>query len=184
MEENMAKKMILVLVIFALLGGALFSQETEAAKWRPNTIALHASLIGAAFNYERAFTPHLSLLADTSVNVLGFAFTAAIKGRWYPFAGAFYVEMGVGYGRAVGLFGMVAEFTTVFLTLGFFDIPGGMLLNGVVFTPAIGWKIALGRGGLVLPIGLGIDLFYGKRNGIDIPVDLVPNIRIGLGYSF
>ena len=175
------KKIILIVVILSLSCGIIFSQDNDD---RPgNNIALHATLIGIALNYEMCFNSHLSLLADTSLNIFPATFTIAAKGRLYPFGRTFYLEMGAGYGVTVGYMGMVAAVLVRTITLGFYGIEDKVWLNGLVLTPALGWKIDFGKpGGLTLPISLGIDFFAGFRE--ELPVDFVPNIRIGVGYSF
>ncbi|MCL2478593.1 MAG: hypothetical protein FWF22_03765 [Treponema sp.] len=175
------KKIILSLVIFMLAAGVVFSQETVNFQ---NNIALHATLLGVAFNYERCLNPYLSLLADTSLNIFPGTFTAAIKGRVYPFGKTFYLEMGAGFGITAGYMGAIGGILVRTMTLGFFGIEDKIWLKGLVLTPALGWKIDVGKpGGFTLPISLGIDFFAGYRE-LDIPVDFVPNIRIGVGYSF
>ena len=176
------KKIILILFII-LIGSAAFSQESTPPL-KQNTVALHATLLGFAVNYERSFNNHLSLLGDTSLNVFPPTFTAAVKGRLYPFGKTFYLEMGVGYGLTVGYIGLGSELLIRSISLGFLSLNQNLWLNGVVFTPSLGWKIKLGKDGMFnLPINLGIDFFAGYRE-LSIPFDVVPNLRIGFGYSF
>ena len=83
-----------------------------------------------------------------------------------------------------GYIGMVGNLYIRTMTLGFIGIEDKIWLKGVVITPALGWKIDFKEpGGFTLPIVIGVDFFAGKR-GIDLPVDFVPNLRIGLGYQF
>ena len=177
------KKIILCLVIFAVTGGILFSQEEEFVRPK-NNVAFHGTLFGIALNYERCFNNHLSLIGDTSFNLFPATFTIAAKGRFYPFGKSFYLEMGAGFGITPGYIGLTGDLLVRSMTLGFVGIEDKFWLRGVVFTPSLGWKIDIGkRGGVTLPINLGIDFFWGYRE-IDIPVDFMPNLRIGVGYSF
>jgi len=185
----MTKKIIIGLLIFTVSGGILFSQEIDtlnAEAQKLNTVALHASLlsIGLAFNYERHLNNHLSIIGDTSFSTIPPTFTLAVKGRLYPFGRVFYLEMGAGYGMTVGYIGLFTELLIRSLTFGFLGVGQDIVLQGVVLTPALGWNIKLGKqGNFKLPIGLGMDFFIGKRE-FDAPFDIVPNVRIGFGYSF
>ena len=177
------KKIILCLVVFVLAGGILFAQEVQYERPK-NNIALHATLLGLAFSYERCFNPYVSVLADTSLNVLPATFTIAAKGRLYPFGRAFFLEMGAGFGITAGYIGLTGGLLLRTLTLGFYGIEDKIWLRGLVLTPSMGWKIDIGKpGGFTLPISFGIDFFWGYRE-IKIPADLVFNFRLGLGYSF
>ena len=176
------KKAVLVLVIFTLIGTAVFSQEEEVFK--KNTVALYATVLGTAFNYEYSFNPYLSVLADTSLNLFPATVTAAAKGRWYPFGKTFFLEMGAGFGLTAGYMGFTSALLVRTMTLGFVGIEDKVWLRGVVVTPSLGWKIRLGKEkNLCLPISLGIDFFAGSRE-LEIPVDFVFNARIGFGYIF
>jgi len=185
----MTRKIIVCLIIMTMSAGTLFSQDkiTEEAFVRPmNTVAFNFSIvsIGAAVNYEKHFNNHLSVLGDASLSVIPPTITIAAKGRLYPFGKAFFLEMGLGFGMTYGYLGGLIELTMRSLTFGFLGINQDFLLKGVVLTPALGWNIWLGKQGTFkLPISLGIDFFVGYRE-FDVPVDFVPNFRIGFGYSF
>ncbi|MCL2832822.1 MAG: hypothetical protein FWD78_06610 [Treponema sp.] len=172
------KKFIICALILSLAGGVLFAQETADDQRPGNNISIYGTMVGLALNYEMCFNSHLSLLADTSFNVIPITFTAAIKGRVYPFGRAFYLEIGAGFGITPGYLAGLADV----LTLGLTKIKDKYWLRGLVLTPSLGWKLNLGKSGLTLPINLGIDFFAGFRDVL--PVDFVPNIRIGVGYSF
>ena len=183
----MVKKIVLMTIVLSVISGAMFARERERDSnvSKPlNTISMHVNLIGLAANYERHFTPRLSLLGDLSFNMLIPTYAIAAKGRIYPSANIFYMEMGVGFAQTVGTIGGIAKLTGYLLTFGFGGLDDDILLTGVVFTPALGWKIPLGRrSGLSLPISLGVDFYYGSREW-DVPFDFTPNLRIGMGYSF
>lgn len=178
------KKIILVMVILSITCGIVFAQENENVNFPKNNVSLHGSILGLAFNYERSFNRFFSISADTSINIFPGTFTLAAKGRVYPFGKAFYLEMGAGYGITAGYIGLVSEIFIRSITLGFIGLEDSIWLQGLVLTPALGWKIDFGEpGGFTLPISLGMDFFAGYRE-LDIPFDFVPNIRIGLGFSF
>ena len=177
----MSKKIIAVCFILVIAGGAAFSQDEPRPR---HNIALHGTILGLAMNYEFSFNRFFSVSADSSVNILPATFTAAVKGRIYPFGRAFYLEMGAGYGTTAGYVGMIGNLYIRTLTLGFFGIEDKIWLRGLVVTPAFGWKIDFGKpGGFTLPLSLGIDWFIGERE-IPAKVDFVPNIRLGVGFSF
>ena len=179
----MSKKNFLTLVVLCGVIGGVFAQNQERAN---NSIALSFGFIGAQLSYERMFNRYFSVLADTSYTTLILIdeFTLSGKGRVYPFGGAFYLEMGLGlsYGRGVTDFMTnmllgVLTFGYYFTTLdddAFFQRKAGFLLQ-----PGLGWKIDIGKtDAFVLPIGMGLDIKVGKSP------DILPYLRIGLGYSF
>ena len=198
----MLKKIILVLMVFMLAGAAVFSQsatvnnetianidiDKEEEIPQLNTIGIHGNLaaLGLAINYERSFNPHFSVLGEIAFDMVPTAFTVTGKARFYPFTGVFFLEMGAGYGLTYGYVGLVyayASFIAEIFTFGLADIDTNIWLNGLVLTPALGWKIDIGKkGGFTLPISMGVNIYLGPR---DIsPVDFTFNLRIGMGISF
>ena len=182
----MSKKLLLSLIILIIISGFVFSQEQAKAK---NAITFSINIIGAEVNYERMFGRHLSVLADASARTLVFIneFTVSGKGRWYPFGGAFYMEMGLGYIYGNGLLGFTRDSTVAVLALIFFpmiplmDIDYEFLKKsgGLLVQPGMGWKIDIGKpNGFILPIGMGINFKIGEDP------DFLPYLRIGLGYAF
>jgi len=180
----MKKSILFIVIILLLVSGGVFAQEKE----RPNnTISLSFGVIGAGLSYEYMFGRHLSVLADISCQTMIFAdeFTASGKGRWYPFGRAFYLEMGLGYVYGRGMVNMMKEMVLGVMTLGLYwllmdDPDDDHRTGGLLVQPGLGWKIDIGKpGGLVLPIGMGLDIKINK----EMP-DFMPYFRIGLGYSF
>jgi len=179
----MTKKIFLILIVLFLVSGNIFAQNEERAK---NSVAVSLGIVGAALSYERIFNSHFSVLADVSYTTLVLIeeFTISGKGRVYPFGGSYYLEMGLGYSYGRGPVDMMTHMILGVLTFGWYfttldedDIlarRGGFLLQ-----PGMGWKIDIGKpDGFVLPISMGLNIKTGN-----VP-DVMPYIRIGLGYSF
>ena len=182
----MAKKIILALMIFALTGAAVFSQENDSQQL--NTIGIHGNLaaLGLAVNYERNFNPHFSVLGEIAFDLVPTAFTVTGKARFYPFGGVFFLEMGAGYGLTIGYVGLMYAYASLIaeiFTFGLANLDDNVWLSGAVLMPALGWKIDIGKkGGFSLPISMGVNVYLGPR---DIsPVDFTFNLRIGMGISF
>jgi hypothetical protein len=181
----MSKKIIFVLVILTIAAGVVSAQDDDRAK---NSVAVHLGFIGIAASYERIFIPQFSLLAEVSYTtlILMDEFTASVKARWYPFGKTFFMDLGLGYSFGYGATGFVVDAVRSILTLGLWLAikPGGWEHNefrtgGFLVQPGLGWKIDIGRpDGFILPVSLGLDFKLGK-----VP-DMMPYIRIGLGYSF
>jgi len=184
----MAKKLLLIFIIFLMISGFAFSRERELSNAK-NAISLSFSFIGIEASYERIFNSHFSVLADASYMTLVFMeeLTASGKARWYPFGRAFYMELGLGYTYGSGIVRFYSDaavfmFAIIFLPLlplldseyEFGRRTGGLLVQG-----GMGWKIDIGkRDGFVLPISMGINLKIGEEP------DFVPYFRLGLGYAF
>jgi hypothetical protein len=176
----MTKRIFLLLIVFVIITGGIFSQEAERAK---NTGALSFSFIGIGASYERMLTKHFSVTLDiayTTLFVFLDDFTAAIKGRWYPGAKAFFLELGLGYGNMVGAAGSAIAFLTWIFTAGLAgDVSNNLRTQGLLVSPGLGWKFDPGKpNGIVIPVNLGIDIVFGP-----LP-DVLPYARIGVGYSF
>ncbi|MDR2517231.1 MAG: hypothetical protein LBC88_07615 [Spirochaetaceae bacterium] len=183
----MAKKLFFVMMIAALSTGGVFAEEAppvEASRAK-NTAAVTVGLIGVEASYERSLTRNFSVLADVSysnVFFVGDSYTAAIRGRWYPWGKTFFLDLGLGYGNTVGLLGSTAEFVLLILTLGLVRpdaINDALRVQGLLVAPSMGWKIDVGKpGGFVIPVVLGLDVVVGGRT------DVVPYARVGVGFSF
>jgi hypothetical protein len=193
-EYIMAKNLCLAALVLTLIAGGLFSQEQERAK---NTIAITGGVypLSVELSYERALSSHFSVLidgsysdflifsSDSSTSVMN-EYAAAVKGRWYPWAKTFFLELGAGYGNGLGLAGGAAYLVTYMLTFGLVDLPPDIFrANGLLISPGLGWKIDIGKpNGFVLPVNVGNDLIVDfSHPGF---VDFIPYARIGLGYSF
>ena len=170
------------MILLVAIGG-VFAQNQARAK---NSIAVSVGIIGVGLSYERMFNRYFSVLADTSYTTLVLIdeFTLSGKGRVYPFGGAFYLEMGLGFSYGRGVTDFMTNMLLGVLTFGYYFTTldendflrrrGGFLLQ-----PGLGWKIDIGKpDGFVPPISMGLDIRVGNAP------DLLPYLRIGLGYSF
>ena len=176
----MKKRAFLLLVILLIASGSLFAQNRAK-----NSVLVQFGIIGAELSYERILSPHFSLLADVSYTTLGIVdeLTASGKGRWYPFGGAFYLEMGVGYAYGRSFSNFIGNMFLGMVTFGWWftqlDEDDFARTGGFLLQPGMGWKIDIGKpDGFVLPISLGLDIKTGA------PPDILPYLRIGVGYSF
>jgi hypothetical protein len=180
----MVMKKLIILVVLAFCAGGLFSEEKEGKNQeRPkNAIALTFGAIAVEASYERALTDHFSVLASVSYNwfFFGDETAAAVKARWYPWAGAFFLEMGAGYANTIGLAGGYGNIMLLFLTLGLSgDQYENFRIHGLLLAPALGWRFDPGKpGGVIIPLNLGVDYIIGSR------IDFVPYARVGVGFSF
>ena len=179
----MTKKLFLAFIVFSVISGGAFAQDQERAR---NTIAASFSILGAALSYERMFNRHFSVLAEASYNTLVLIeeFTFSGKARWYPFGRAFYLELGLGLSYGRGITAIMTSLILGMFTFGWYfttlDEEDFLARRaGFLVQPGMGWKIDIGRpGGFVLPISMGLNLKLGE-----VP-DILPFLRIGLGYSF
>ena len=178
----MKKKALLLVLLMLIIAGVVFAQADAK-----NTAAVQITFLGVAGSYERMFTPHFSLLAEAAFTTLGIAdeFTASGKARWYPFGKAFYLEMGLGLAYGHSFSNFIGNFLLGVITFGWwfttdeFNATINKRTGGFLLQPGLGWKIDIGQpGGLVLPIGMGLDI------KVSAPPDILPYFRIGLGYSF
>ena len=178
----MAKKLVLMFFVALVAAGGVFAQNEERAK---NAVAVQFGIIGVGLSYERMFNRHFSVLADATYTNLAIVdeFTISGKGRVYPFGGAFYLEMGAGfaYGRSFSNF--IGTMMLGMITFGWYftqiDEDTFARTGGLLLQPGLGWKIDIGKkDGFVLPISLGLDIKAGSRP------DILPYLRIGLGYAF
>ena len=172
-----------MLIVLIIVSGSIFAQEQERAK---NSIALSFGVVGAELSYERIFNRRLSVLADVSYTTLLFMdeFTAAAKGRWYPFGRAYYLELGLGYSYGKGVVGFLGDMFLTIFTFGWYlsqkDFENDVFrTGGFLIQPGMGWKIDIGKTDrFVLPISMGLDIKIAEMP------DFLPYLRFGLGYSF
>ena len=179
----MRKKSFLALIVLLVFASGIHAQEQRRAK---NSIAVSFGILGAELSYERMFNRYFSVLADTSYTTLILIdeFTLSGKGRVYPFGGAFYLEMGLGFSYGRGVTDFMTNMLLGVLTFGYYftTLDDDDFLRrraGFLLQPGLGWKIDIGKpDGFVLPINMGMDIRVGS-----LP-DILPYLRIGLGYSF
>ena len=152
----------------------------------PNTIAVSFGIIGIEGSYERAFNKYFSALFDVSFTTLIVfnEFTASVKARWYPCGKIFFFDLGMGYSYGnAGILNSTVGLLGVVLIFPLLD-PGFQKLfqptHGFLIQPGLGWQIGLGaQKKWVLPIIMGLDF----KVGPELP-DIMPYLRIGLGYRF
>ena len=139
----MKKIMIIGSFLFILCFGTAFGQDTGQEletknnmitggfntfilPWYPNPMLFGLIMPGFTVEYEYMLNDNFSIGGGLGTHILYVYQYAEIQGRWYPWAGRLYAELGM------GLFGKFSHFDINFNT--FFYI-----------TPEIGWKIDLGK---------------------------------------
>jgi len=178
------------LFLFAAGAGSLFAGG--------NTVFLGVNGLGLTAAYERALTGRFSLAgeatmatvygsvtplysndADDEVMLGGLigAGLLEVRGRFYPFARRFFVDLGLGYGFMGGV---------------------STSISGVLVSPGLGWKFDPGEAGkFVIDLCACSDWLIGLppreretlENGVD-PVwhpavaSPLANIKLLLGYVF
>ena len=175
----MTKKILLAALVMFVMAGALFARESGGAK---NTASLSVGLFALEASYERELTSHLSVSLDAAYTWLFLVdhYSLSARGRWYPGKGVFFLELGLGYGYGTGFYGGIADMLVFIFTVGQVDIKEYTKCGGFLMSPALGWKFDIGKpDGFVLPLTLGLDI-----KTTPITPDLVPYMRLGLGYSF
>ena len=189
----MKRKIIAILLLSVIFAGGVFAQEEEMAK---NRIAFSAGIIIGDLSYERVLTRHLSVLAQVSYNNLFFiadSFSVAVKGRWYPFGGAFFLDLGLGYSYGYNILNDAAyaliDIPLIVMTLGLWALTpefqshnysGEIIyMGGFFIQPGLGWNIDIGeKDGFRLPIAMGLDIRSAEE------LTIIPNLKIGFSFSF
>ncbi|GAB6390859.1 MAG: hypothetical protein MdMp014T_0232 [Treponematales bacterium] len=175
------------LFLFAAGAGSLFAGG--------NTVFLGVNGFGLTAAYERALTGRFSLAGEATMAMvygsvmpvyddgavmLGGLFSAGfleVRGRFYPFARRFFVDLGLGY----GVMGSIST-----------------QISGVLVSPGLGWKFDPSEaGGFVIDLCVCSDWLIGLppqeretlENGVNPvwhPVVASPlvNIKLLLGYVF
>jgi hypothetical protein len=187
----MCKRIIVMLFLVTAAAGNIFAEETQRAS---NRIALSLGLIGAEVSYEKVLSPYFSILGQVSYNnwVITDSISVAGKGRIYPFGGAFYLDLGLGFSNGYNATDLIGEFVAD-LILGIFTF--GLWFtteeyqnrvysdvereNGFLIQPGLGWNIDIGKKDhFMMPIGMGLDIRISNNPAI------LYYFRIGLGYAF
>ena len=193
----MKKKIIAILLLSMVFAGSVFAQEEEMAK---NRIALSLGIVIGDLSYERVLTPHLSVLGQVSYNnflLIADSLSVAAKGRWYPFGGVFFLDLGLGYSYGynsdqvlndaayvlldiplliitLGLYALTPEFQSHSYSGGGVEGTGGFFIQ-----PGLGWNIDIGKKDWFrLPIAMGLDIRLAEINTV------IPNFKIGVSYAF
>ncbi|MDR1220890.1 MAG: hypothetical protein LBK73_14970 [Treponema sp.] len=124
----MAKKTVLVLAIAALAAGSVLAQEGRAK----HTIVggPNAGLLTFGVDVEYEWILVENFIGKGQFGAVGEAgFTIAlifpiiyedVRARWYPWSGAFFLDLGVGHGSFVGL------------------------VSAILLSGGIGWRIDVG----------------------------------------
>jgi hypothetical protein len=177
-EFLMTMKKSFLLVAFAVLlggggGGSLFAQANSKNNWLSGEL----SIIGAGATYERMLSQNFSLGVNvywTSLFLIFNDLGTNVIGRWYPWGGNFYTELGLGFGTHTALGSGDGD--------AMFSVAA---VNGVALVPGIGWKIDVGQPGgffiepiIQLPITLGgtVENKFGSGVGF--------RAAFGMGVSF
>ena len=177
------KKLLLFLILFVILGGAVIAQE-DAHK---NAIYFGTTdIFGFALCYERMLSQNVSLLMDTGAALtLVPSFYAASRLRWYPFSYSdgntygFFVSWGLGYGQFEKDFSIfIWERDEVYE------------IYGLLITSGIGVKLGFGKPkGFVFNIGMDFDVVFGEKMSLyndkkEFGVGFNPNIKLLFGFGF
>ncbi|GHU70360.1 hypothetical protein FACS189450_04670 [Spirochaetia bacterium] len=195
----MTKKLFLAAFILIIITGGLFSQEWAEPEPAKNTFTLGVGLLSAELSYERTLSSHFSVLVDASYNYFfSHGYTAAVRGRWYPWGKVFFLDLGLGYGNSlgingfsVGLAGGLVVWLFTFTNVNLFemvDVFGALRSSGPLISPGLGWKIDIGKpNGFSLTINTGVDVIINLARPVlfeFLPYDYMSYTRVGFGYSF
>jgi hypothetical protein len=176
------KKVFLVLVLALLVAGGVFAQVGNANNW----VGGQLGLLGAGLRYERVLTPQFTVGGAAYFNSLFFFWNnTGVKafGRFYPWSGNFFAELGVGFGYRTG--------TEDVDDGGYHGLGVLYSLTGFLLEPGLGWKIDVGAPAgfyiepiLTLPIVMGSREFdySGAEGEFKVGVGFVA--AFGMGYAF
>jgi hypothetical protein len=160
------KRIFILLVLAVIVVGGVFAEGGVK-----NYASGEASLYGGGARYEWMLTDQWSIggtafwhgfFFEDSVGVLAAA-------RFYPTAGMFYIELGLGFG--IHTYAWIVDY-----------LFGTQPIYGVMLNPGIGWRIDFGDPGgffinpmISLPVVLG-----GNSRGFGWGV----NVRAGIGFGY
>ena len=177
------KKTLLLLILFATLGGIATTQE----KIHKNVIYFGTiDMFGIALCYERMLRQNLSLLVDTGAALTVAPSSYAVSRlRWYPFSDSdgntygFFVSGGLGYDQ-------FEKSSSIFI----WEKDAAYKIYGLLLSPGIGTKMGFGKPkGTVFSIGMDIDIVFGKKMSLyndktEFGAGFNPNIKLLLGFGF
>jgi hypothetical protein len=159
----MAKKIVFVLVIAAVVAGGLWAQDEQSSMEKPNTIMF----LGSMVSYERSLSPKWGIGAEFALDFFGVPYLFYEGGdpkgmpylaivplaidafaNFYPWGGKFYTQLGLGFQTA----SIVDTFP-----------PSGEPLTGNGFHAKVqvGWKVPLGRSSWVFQAKFGPGMSVG-----------------------
>ncbi|MCL2609282.1 MAG: hypothetical protein FWD94_05195, partial [Treponema sp.] len=144
----MAKKGLLVLVLAASVAGGIFAQETAGTQW---WLSGELSLVGGGLRAEYMVSDKLSLSLNaywTTLIIFNELGTNVVA-RYYPWAGNFYLGLGLGYSWHTSTTTITSEeLKTVVPQDSALQPLGneiGLLSNeGLGIVPEIGWRVDVG----------------------------------------
>jgi len=188
----MKKGLAAIILIMVIFGNLYAHDDHEFAK---NRIALSLGLLGADLSYERMIVQNFSVLGQVSYTTWAIADSLAFDGkaRWYPFYGAFYLEMGLGYSNGYNATEVLAEFVADLIlgviTLGLWFASDNFQnrwsevhierQHGLSIQPGMGWNVDIGKkGGFMLPISLGLNIRLSENTTV------LPYIKFGIAFAF
>jgi len=195
------KKVVCILVLTCVIAGGAFAQAKKpAAKSRliHNWISGEAGLIEAGVRYEYMLNKNFGVGVTAFWNSLFFLWNSygiQATGRFFPWGGVFYGELGLGYGTITGTEDV--SYTDYDWYGRPYSSSGSWWYSasGLMVTPGVGWKIDPGApGGFFINPMLGVPVIIGKRNytgwlgsgnpNSGIKVGFNVKIACGFGYAF
>lgn len=151
----MKKQVFFLCAVLALSGaGKVFAQsDGDGSGGVKNWLSGEAGFSGFGVRYERMLSDTFSVGATGFINSALFfwnSFGLQASGRYYPWAGNFYLELGLGAGVITGGVG-------IYLADEWYYTVGGMV------TPGLGWKIDVGKpGGFFINPMISVPVVFGK----------------------
>ncbi|MCL2443782.1 MAG: hypothetical protein FWD13_10025 [Treponema sp.] len=190
----MKKMLAAVILVMVLLTGNLYADDGVKEEAQ-NILALSVGLIGADLSYERVFFSNFSVLGQISYTnwIIADSLSVDGKARWYPFNGAFFLDIGLGFSNGYNAAPVLVEFIGDILlgviTLGLWFTSDNFQQrwdeveierhNGFSIQPGFGWNIGKGkRSGILVPISMGLNIRLSNDTTI------LPYFKIGLGIAF
>ena len=166
------KRIFILLVLAVIVVGGVFAQKKKSDV--KNWISGEVSLFGGGARYERMLSDSWSIGATYFWNTFFFVSDssgAMAAARFYPGAGAFYIELGLGFG-----------WVEPWALLAWANYPD--TLYGVMINPGIGWRIDFGDpGGFYICPMMSVPMVIGwTRYRFGFGIDFRPGI--GLGFAF
>jgi len=173
----MKKKIILLLVLAVIVAGGVFAESGVK-----NYISGEVSLLGGGARYERMLTDSWSIGGTYFWNtffILTDSSGVMADVRFYPGAGKFFIELGLGFGwvDSWNLLSLLAVRDTLY---------------GVMLSPGIGWRIDFGDPGgffinpmISVPMVIGGATYYRNyRYRVDFGFGVDFRAGIGFGFAF
>jgi hypothetical protein len=158
------KKLILFFIFIVVFAGGLWAQDSNSTR-KPNAIVGQLRWIGAGISYERFILPKLSVVGEAGYFMIGFGdenkITAFdVRARWYPWAGRFFGDVGLGCALIGG------------------DKPGFLI------SPEVGWRFDPGQpNGLILQLQAGVNIILGVSDS-PLPAPTLAHFGFGMGWAF